>query len=170
MLRTFLITSAVILAAGAFALSSALSHDLRQAALDDEALDVAAYTNAVLTPTIVRGKRVVVTPRVARRLRNSLGLPGEVRGLRVYARGGRLAFPTARTERAIPRRASPDLKAVLRSNEVHAAVIEPLGEAPSAVKVWAPIHSKSGEVVGAAEITLDDSVVTNLLDETRTTV
>ena len=62
MLRTFLIASAVILAAGAFALSSALSSDLRQAALDDETLDVAAYADAVLTPSVVRGRRLSSHP------------------------------------------------------------------------------------------------------------
>ena len=62
LLRAFLITSAAILAAGAVALSSTLSSDLRAAALDDAAHDYAAYTDAVFAPSIVRGNSVVVTP------------------------------------------------------------------------------------------------------------
>ena len=69
LLRTFLIASAVILAAGAVALSSTLSSDLRRAALDDTTRDVAAYTDAVLASSIVRGNAVVITPQGVQRLR-----------------------------------------------------------------------------------------------------
>ena len=76
LLRTFLIASAVILAVGAVALSSTLSGDLRDAALEDSARDVAAYTDAVLAPSLVRGNGVVVTRRTAL----ARSPPADVRG------------------------------------------------------------------------------------------
>jgi putative nucleotidyltransferase with HDIG domain len=170
MLRTFLVASAVILAAGGFALSSSLSGDLRQAALDDTALDVAAYADAVLAPSLVRGNTIVVTRRAARRLRTSVRLPGDVRGVSVYQRGGRLAFSMTRPVLVGQRRTSPELERVLRNNEARAELVSGTGGVPAAVKVWAPLHSSKGAVVGAAEIVLDDAVVTSLTDETRTTV
>jgi putative nucleotidyltransferase with HDIG domain len=170
MLQTFLVTSAAILAAGAFALSSVLSDDLRQAALDDTALDVAGYTNAVLAPSVVKGNAIVVKPGVSQRLRRSVRLPGEVRGVTVYARDGRIAFSMARPGRVGRLRTSPELTAVLRSNHPRAELVGPLGREPAAVKVWAPIHSSTGKVAGVAEVVLDDSVVTSVTDETRATV
>jgi putative nucleotidyltransferase with HDIG domain len=170
MLRAFLIASAVILAAGAVALSSTLSKDLRQAALDDTTRDVAAYTDAVLASSIVRGNTVVVTPRAVQRLRRSVRFPEDVRGLSVYARGGRLVFSTTHPGRVGRLRTSPDLRAALRTNEPHAEPVDPVGKAQTVVKVWAPIHSSSGRVVGAAEVSLDDAVVNGLIDETRATV
>jgi hypothetical protein len=94
LLRTFLIASAVILAAGAVALSSTLSNDLRKSALEDNAHDLGAYVDAVLAPRIVRGNRVVVTPRALRRLMLTVRLPENLRGLNVYSREGRLLFST----------------------------------------------------------------------------
>jgi hypothetical protein len=109
LLRTFLIASAVILAAGAVALSSTLSNDLRKSALDDNAHDVGAYVDAVLAPTIVRGDRVLVTARALRRLTLAVRLPEDVRGLNVYSREGRLLFSTTQPGRVGRRRSSPDL-------------------------------------------------------------
>ena len=170
LLRTFLIASAVILAAGAIALSSTLSSDLRRAALDDTTRDVAAYTDAVLASSIVRGNAVVITPQGVQRLRRSVRLPEDVRGLSVYTRGGRLVFSTTHPGRVGRRRTSADLKAAMRSNEPRAELVDPMGDAPAVVKVWAPVHSATGRVVGAAEISLDDAVVDTLIDDSRATV
>jgi putative nucleotidyltransferase with HDIG domain len=169
-LRTFLITSAVILAAGAFALSSTLSGDLRDAALDDTALDIAGYVDAVVAPAIVERQAVVVVPRTARRLRSSVRLPGEVRGLTVYARGGRIAFSLTQPGRVGRLRQNTQLRTVLRSNQPRAELVSAIGSAPGSVKVWAPLHSSTGRTVGAAEVVLADSVVTSVADETRATV
>jgi len=59
LLRTFLIASAAILAVGAVSLSSTLSSDLRDSALQDNAHDLTAYANAVLAPNL---EALVVTP------------------------------------------------------------------------------------------------------------
>jgi uncharacterized membrane protein YdfJ with MMPL/SSD domain len=66
LLRTFPVASVTILAAGAVALSSTLSNDLRTPALEDNARDVRAYVDAVLGPNYVRGERVVVRHRALR--------------------------------------------------------------------------------------------------------
>ncbi len=170
LLRTFLIVSATILAVGAVALSSTLSGDLRDAALDDNALDVSAYTEAVLAPTLVRGDRVVVSPAALRRLARTVRLPNDVRGLNVYTRDGRLLFSTTRPNRVGRRRASPELREAIASGAPSAAIVDPMGKSPPVVKVWAPLHASGGRVVGAAEVVLDDSVVNQIIDDARRTV
>lgn len=159
LLRTFLIASAGILAAGAIALSSALSSDLRASALADNARDVGAYVDAVLGPNVVRGNRVVVTPRTLRRLTQSVRLPKDVRALNVYSQEGRLVFSTTQPGRVGRRRSSPDLKQTIRTGRPSAALIDPRGKAPPVVKVWAALFSGKGDPVGAAEVALDDSVI-----------
>ena len=54
-LRAFLVVSAVILAAGAIALSSRLSSDLHAAVLQDSGRDVSAYLDGAVAPA--RGKQ-----------------------------------------------------------------------------------------------------------------
>jgi putative nucleotidyltransferase with HDIG domain len=170
LLRTFLLASAAILAVGAVALSTALSRDLRDAALEDTALDVAAYSDAVLAPTLVHADGLVATPAARRRLQRTLRLPTEVHGMNVYARDGRLAFSTVRPERVGRRRSSPDLRATVESGAPSAAIVDAMGDGPRVVKVWAPLHATSGRVLGATEVTLDDSAVTQIVADARTTI
>jgi putative nucleotidyltransferase with HDIG domain len=170
LLRTFLIASAIILALGAIVLSSRLSTHLRAAALADNASDTAAYADAVLAPTIVRGNAVVVAPRAGRRLARTIRLPEEVRGLNVYARSGRLAFSTTRPDRVGRRRVSPDLKTVVETNEPSASLVDPMGPTSEVVRIWVPLHSARGLPVGAAEVTLDGSVVTESISDARWTI
>jgi putative nucleotidyltransferase with HDIG domain len=170
LLRVFLIASAAILAVGAIALTSTLSSDLREAALEDNALDVAAYTEAVLAPTVVRGDKVVVTPAAVRRLRRTVRLPHDVRGLNVYARNGRLVYSTTHPERIGRGRSSPDLTQTVHSGAPSAEIVDPLGKAPPVVRVWAPLHSARGRVVGATEITLDDVVVNAVIERSTRTI
>jgi putative nucleotidyltransferase with HDIG domain len=170
LLRAFLVTSAAILAAGAVALSSTLSSDLRAAALDDTALDMAAYAGAVVAPALVRGSGMVASPATRRRLRRVVRLPNDVRALNVYAPDGRLLFSSAQPERTGRRRASPDLREVVESGAPVAAIVDSMGAAPRVVKVWTPVHSASGRVVGVTEVTLDVSTVEQIIDDARTTV
>jgi len=166
LLRTFLIASAAILAVGAVALSSTLSGDLRAAALNDSALDVSAYADAVVAPAVIRGNDVVLTEGALRRLR----LPNDVRGLNVYARDGRLVFSTTHPERVGRLRTSPELRETIETGAPSADLVDPVGKQPPLVKVWAPLHTSRGAVVGAAEVALDDSAVTQLIDDARGTV
>ncbi|HEX4746874.1 MAG TPA: HD domain-containing phosphohydrolase [Gaiellaceae bacterium] len=170
LLRTFLIASAVILAAGAVALSSRLSADLRAAALEDSALDVSAYTDAILGPTLVHGTTVHVTPEALRRLSRTVRLPDDVRGLNVYTRGGRLVFSTTRPDRVGRLRSSPHLQAAAESGAPSADLVDPEGPSPAVVKVWTPLHATSGRVAGVTEVSLDDSVVEGIIEDTRATV
>ena len=170
LLRAFLIVSATILAAGAVALSSTLSGDLREAALDDNALDVSVYTEAVLTPALIRGDKIVIAPAARLRLARTVRLPNDVRALNVYARDGRLVFSTTHPGRVGRHRTSRQLRNAIETGAASADIVDPTGKAPPVVKVWAPLHSSRGRVVGAAEVALDDSVVNQIIDDTRGTV
>ena len=170
LLRTFLIASAVILAAGAVALSSTLSSDLRSSALDDNARDVGSYVDAVLGPSFVRRDRVVVTRRSLRLLSQTVRLPRDVRGLNVYSREGRLVFSTTQPGRVGRRRSSPDLKQTVRTGQPTATLVDPRGKAPPVVKVWAALLSASGKPVGAAEVALDDRVVNEAIAGSSRTI
>jgi len=170
LLRAFLLASALILALGAVALSSTLTRDLRGAALDDTALDVAAYGDAVLAPTLSRSGRIAMGLRARRRFARSVRLPSDVRGVNVYTRDGRLAFSTTRPNRVGRRRSSPDLRETLESGTPSAKLVDAMGDGPTIVKVWTPLHSPSGRVVGATEVALDDSTVEEIIDDTRSTV
>jgi putative nucleotidyltransferase with HDIG domain len=169
LLRTFLLASAAILAAGAVALSSTLSRDLRGAALEDTALDAAAYADAVLAPALVRGSELVASPNARRRLERSAQAPADLRGVNVYARVGRLVFSTTHPDRVGRPRTSPGLRATVESGAPSAALVDGTGR-ERVVKVWAPIHAPGGRVVGAAEITLDDSAVDQIIDDARATI
>jgi putative nucleotidyltransferase with HDIG domain len=170
LLRALLLASAAILALGAVALSSKLSDDLRAAALDDTALDVGAYADAVVAPALLRSGEIAARPAARRRLARSIRLPTEVRGLNVYARDGRLVFSTTHPNRVGRRRSSPDLRETVESGSPSASLVEVPGESPSVVKVWAPLHTASGRVVGVTEVGLDDSAVEQIVDDARSTV
>ncbi|HYI74190.1 MAG TPA: HD domain-containing phosphohydrolase [Gaiellaceae bacterium] len=170
LLRAFLLASAAVLTLGAFALSSTLSRDLRDAALADTALDVGGYADAILAPTLVRDGGIARSPAARRRLARAVRLPTDVRGLKVYTRDGRLAFSTTKAGRMGRMSSSPALRETLASGAPSAALAEAAGDGSRIVEVWAPLHSPSGGVIGATEVTLDDSVVEQLLDDTRDTV
>jgi len=170
LLRAFLLASALILVLGAVALSSRLSDDLRTAALEDSARDTAAFTDAVLAPALVRGDAVAAQPSTLRRLVRTLRLPADVRGLNVYARNGRLVFSATHPERIGRRRASSALRNTLRTNAPSAALVDPMGDAPRLVRVWVPVHDARGRAVGAAEVALDDIVVTETIADARWTI
>jgi putative nucleotidyltransferase with HDIG domain len=170
LLRTFLIASAAILAAGAVALSSALTGDLRRAALGDTALDVGAYTDAVLATALVRKNRLTATPAARRQLDRIVRRPTDMLGVNVYAREGRLAYSTTHHDRVGRPRTSADLVATVESGAPSAEIVDSLGDGAGVVKVWAPIHSSSGRVLGAAEVTLDDSAVNQIVEDAHRTV
>ena len=170
LLRAFLLASAIVLALGAIALSSTLSRDLRGAALDDTALDVEAYADAVLAPALSRSRRDRHGPAGAAAFARSVRLPSDVRGVNVYTRDGRLAFSTTRPNRVGRRRSSPDLRETLESGTPSAELVDAMGDGPTIVKVWAPLHAPSGRVVGATEVALDDSTIEQIVDDTRSTV
>src|SRR4029453_17350564 len=109
-------------------------------------------------------------PSTRRRLVRALRLPADMRGLNVYARNGRLVFSTAHPERIGRRRASSTLQSTLQENEPSAALVDPMGDAPKLVRVWAPLHDARGNAVGAAEVAFDDRVVTETISSARWTI
>jgi putative nucleotidyltransferase with HDIG domain len=170
LLRAFLVVSAIVLALGALALSTRLSHDLHAAALADTKRDAASYVEAVLDPAVVHGSRATMTPAQRRRLARTLRLPDDVKGLNVYSRAGRLLFSTARPDRVGRLRRSPDLRNAVRRNRPSAEIVHPGGSAADVVKVWAPLTTRKGRAVGAAEVSLDASVVTAVVSDARRTI
>jgi putative nucleotidyltransferase with HDIG domain len=170
LLRTFLIASAAILAAGAVALSSTLSADLRSAALEDSARNIADFTDAVLAPNLVRRNTVVATPAALNQLGRTVRIPASFRGVNVYARDGRLVFSTAQPGRVGRKRTSPDLRAAIETGTPRASIVDPVGKAPPVVKVWAPLRTDRGRIVGVTEISLDDDVVRETVAGSKWTV
>lgn len=160
LLRTFLVASAAILATGAVVLSSTLTGNLRELQLRDNARDVSLYVDTVLAPAVVRGRRLDATPRALRRLARTVRRPDGVRSVSVWARNGRLVFSTARP-RQVGRRLRPPagLRAAMRTHTAQAQLVDGTGSAPTTVKVWSPIRSADERVVGATEVTLDESVL-----------
>jgi putative nucleotidyltransferase with HDIG domain len=88
----------------------------------------------------------------------------------VYAQNGRLVFSTNHPQRVGRRRASPDLKTALETNEASADLVDPMGDAPRLVRVWVPLRGTRGTAVGAAEVALDESVVTDTISQARWTI
>jgi putative nucleotidyltransferase with HDIG domain len=93
-----------------------------------------------------------------------------VRGLNVYADNGRLVFSTTRPDRVGRRRASPDLRAVLETDEPTASLVDPMGAGSEVVRIWTPLHAANGRPVGAAEVTLNGAVVTDTISDARWTI
>jgi putative nucleotidyltransferase with HDIG domain len=170
LLRSFVLASAVILAAGAVALSSTLSKDLREQALEDNARDVALYVDAVLAPNVVREDRVVVTPLALERLARTVRQPGDIRGINVWSQNGRLRLSTTQPGRVGRRVTSgPDFRRTLRTGRSRAELVRPTNAKLEVVKVWTPLLSRKGRPVGAAEVTLDERVVDDVVaGSTRT--
>jgi putative nucleotidyltransferase with HDIG domain len=156
LLRTFIVASAVILVAGAVALSSTLAGALRETALQDSARDVTLYVDALVTPNVLRGERVVVSRRGRARLARTVLRPEDVRGVNVWSKDGRLAFSTSQPDRLGRRSRSVALRAALRTGETRAEIRRPPGSTSPLIEVWSPVRSARGHVVGAARVRLDE--------------
>jgi putative nucleotidyltransferase with HDIG domain len=160
LLRTFLVASAAILAVGAVVLSSMLSTELRELALEDNARDVSLFVDTVLTPAVVRGDRVVATRSALRRLARTVGRPRDVRGVSVWSRGGRLVFSTSRPKQVGRRLPIPsEARAAMRTHTPQAALVDRAGSSPTLVVVWSPVLSSRERVVGVTEVALDEAVL-----------
>jgi putative nucleotidyltransferase with HDIG domain len=170
MLRTLLIASGLVLAVGAVTLSSLLSADLRSAALAESARDISVFTDAVLAPSLVHGNRVVATPSSLARLSRTVRLPEDFGGVNVYAHNGRLVFSTAQPGRVGRTRSSPDLRETIATGRPSASVVAPPGRPAPVVKVWAPLRTPGGRVVGVAEVSLDDDAVSDTIAGSRWTI
>jgi putative nucleotidyltransferase with HDIG domain len=171
LLRTFLLASAAILFVGAVALSSTLTNGLRETALEDNARDVSLYTDAVLTPNVVRGNRVVASRRAMRRLARTVRRPRDVRSVNVWSKDGRLVFSTTRPNR-VGTRSKPgfDLREAVRTGRPRAKVVRRRGDAAPVIEVWTPLRSADGRPVGAAQIRLDERVLEDAVGHSWRTI
>jgi len=162
LLWTFVIASGAILAAGALILSSLLGQNLRDQILADTAREGALFSDSVLTPTLVRGGRPVITRQARRRLVRAVRAT-ELTSVAVWSRRGKLLYATP----GVRRDASGGAHAaqVARSRRASAAVTSVTtgrGRAQQrerALEVWTPIRTSNGRVAGAARILLGPHVL-----------
>jgi putative nucleotidyltransferase with HDIG domain len=160
LLRTFLIASAAILVAGAIALSSTLTTGLREAALEDTARDRGLYVDSVLSPTVVRGNRLAVSPQALERLARTTRQPQDVRSVNLWGKDRRLVFSTSQPDRVgMLNRPGLKLRETLRTGKSHAEVVDRPGAAGTVVVVWAPLRALNGRPVGAAQVSLDEDIL-----------
>ena len=159
LLWTFLLATAAILAVGAFVLSTVVSTNLREQALDDDARHISLYTSTFLTPVLVHGNRATVTPASRRRLRATVRTRNDVTGASVWSRSGKLLASTYRRRRSAM--ADADVRAVLETGRPRASIDEiPTKPGGSQVTrrqivVLAPLLSHKGRTTGVVEMTVD---------------
>ncbi len=163
LLWTCLLATAAILAVGAVVLSSVLSGTVRAQALDDNAHHVALYTDTVLAPALVRRNRVAITRRAVQRLHATVRARGDLTGISVWSRSGKLLTSTSRRRRSA--KAADEVSTVLRTGRTQAAVTDvptrPGGSQRTRrqIVVWTPLGPRSRRPSGVAEITIDPRVL-----------
>jgi len=163
LLWTFLLASAALLAAGAIILFSVLSRSVEKQALEDSARYAAVYTDSALAPALVHKGRLAVSGPELRRLRAATQARGDITGISVWsARGKLLAATYPRHHAAI---ADPAVAAVQRARRPRARVADlPLGphgsqETTRQIVAWSPLRTRSGRVVGVAEIDVAPTIL-----------
>jgi putative nucleotidyltransferase with HDIG domain len=115
---------------------------------------------------LVRGRRVAVTGRSVRRLREVVRARGDVTQVSVWSAKERLLISTGRRRRAA--KAADEVTRVLRTGRPQAALTDvptsPGGSQSGErrIVVWAPLRTRGERPVGVAEITVQPRV----LDET----
>jgi putative nucleotidyltransferase with HDIG domain len=160
LLRIFLGASALVLAVGAFVLSTVLTRSLTAQSLADHQQSLTQYVDGVLRPTIVHGDSLRVDPRVSSVLRGELRRDQDLVTVKVWRPDGVLAW----TNRAPGRigkhfELEGDLEQALHGHT--AGSIGHLDEKENAVEralgfdhllqVYTPIHGRT-KIVGAYEI------------------
>ena len=163
LLWTFLLVTAAILAVGAVVLSSVLSKNLEEEALTMNAVHVALYTDTVLAPVLVRGRRVAVGEGALRRLRQTVRARADVTGVSIWSRKQRLVASTYRRRKSAM--AADEVAEVLGGAGPRAAITDiatrPGGSQRSRrqVVVWAPIRAATGRPLGVAEVTIQPRIL-----------
>jgi putative nucleotidyltransferase with HDIG domain len=168
LLRAFILASAILLAAAAFALGSVITHALRQQAIDDAQVSLTEYTNGVLHRSLVHGGQISVGHQAKGIVRTSLQARPDILSVKVWRPDGVLAWTNVAPERIgkqFPM--SQALGQVLETRKAKAN-IEELNRAENAaesqsgihraLEVYAPVID-GGYVVGVFEIYADSSRV-----------
>jgi hypothetical protein len=172
LLRVFLLASAVICAAGGIALGWMLSHSLTAEALDAEQTALARYVDGVVGPTLVRGDKVVVSPRDRGRFTSSVRRRKDIFSVKVWRADGVLAWTNVdpkRIGRQFP--LEDELGEVIKENSAIADLVGTGGNAKDEdafernelarahhvhqlFEVYAPIESTDGShAIGATRST-----------------
>ena len=172
LLWTFLLASGLILAAGAFVLSSVLTQNFREQILADSSRDIAVYVRRGSRTRTRQGRaRRIERPRAAACC-TCCGFDDELLKVSVWSRKGRHVFTTPPGKRPIR---TPDVLRALRSRQAQARVTEIAApgrggrRSKRAVVVSAPLASRSGRPVGVAQVSLDPTALdTSIASATRT--
>jgi putative nucleotidyltransferase with HDIG domain len=171
-LWTFVVASAAILAAGALVLSALLAANFEAQALDNRAREVGLYANSALAPTLVRGNRIVATPRALARLSRTVRPPAEFAGVAVWSRRGRLVHSTLPGRRQLSARAQ--VREVLRARRSSASLAQiSLRRDGTRTRrmmvVWSPLTNARGRPVGVVQVLLrPDALDASVAKATRT--
>ena len=172
LLWTFVLASGAILASGALVLSSLLGQSFREQVLQDTARQGSLFANSVLSPTLVRGKRIVMTPAARRRLTRAVR-DTEYTAISVWSRSGKLLYATPNVQR--PGSTRRQAIAVTRNRRAAAGITTVTtgrGQARDterALSVWAPIRTSNGGTVGAVRVLLGPHAVdASIASTTRT--
>ncbi len=174
LLWTLLLASAAILVVGAYGLTSLVSSSLREQALEDNARHLALYADSVLSPSLVRGRNVVASPRARRALRSSVRRRDGLTGITIWSRTGKLLASTYRRRTAAA--AGDDLRDVLRTGRPRATIDDiatrPGGSARTRRQIvtWSLLRSRGGRPAGVVEMTLDPTRLDSSLGDARRTV
>jgi putative nucleotidyltransferase with HDIG domain len=173
LLWSFVLASAAILAGGALVLSSLLGQSFREQVLADTAREGSLFADSMLTPTLVRGNRVVVSGRARRRLARAVK-DTELTSIAVWSRRGNLLYATPGV-RVAPgaRRQAAEIARRSRATADVTDVTTGRGksrQSERAIAVWTPIRARHGRPAGVARVLvgphgLDSSIVS----ATRTT-
>jgi putative nucleotidyltransferase with HDIG domain len=177
LLRIFLGASALILAVGAFVLSTVLTSALTGQALTDRRVSLAKYVNAVLRPALVRGNTLQVGPHVSSLLLRELRSDSDLVTVKVWRPDGVLAW-TNRAQNRIGKRFEEegDLESALQGQT--AGSIGHLSDDENRVErslgfdhllqVYTPIEGTGGKrILGAYEIYANPKSLENTLASRR---
>jgi putative nucleotidyltransferase with HDIG domain len=157
-----MLASGVILAVSAFVLSSVVTQNFREQALDDTTRDVALYSNAVLAPALVRGNRVVSSARAHGRVARAMAATDELLKVSVWSGQGRHLFTAPAGVRTVR---SPDVLRTLRTGQARSVITETAvrrqgkSAVERAVVASVPLVAGSGRGVGVAQVFLDPTAL-----------
>ncbi|MEK6274050.1 MAG: HD-GYP domain-containing protein [Actinomycetota bacterium] len=169
LLRAFVLASALLLAAAAFALGFVITHALRQQAIEDAQVSLTEYTNGILHRELVHGGRLFVGHEAKGIVQTTLQARPDILSVKVWRADGVLVWANVEPERMgkkFPisehlaevietRKASADLEE-LDSEEENAAEFH--SGIDRALEVYAPVID-GAYVIGAFEIYADASRV-----------
>jgi putative nucleotidyltransferase with HDIG domain len=171
LLWTFVLASGAILAAGALVLSSLLGQTFREQVLADTAREGSLFSDSVLTPTLVRGNRLVVTAQARRKLVRAVR-DTELTSIAVWSRRGTLLYATPGVRVPGARRQAAQVARSRRASAAVTTVTTGRGRARQserALAVWTPIRASSGRPAGTARVLLGPHVLdSSVASATRT--